>query len=160
MEMALNMTYSHWLILAMILLALEVFGAGGFLIGMAIAGMVLSLVTWLLPGLDWQPQLVAFALISVAATYIYWRKFKRFNERTDQPELNHKTSQFVGRKFVLQQALVGGMGKQQIGDTFWKIKAEGDLAEGCLVEVYDAVGSELLVKSVDQRGDADAVDAD
>ncbi|CAH0992354.1 Inner membrane protein YbbJ [Sinobacterium norvegicum] len=155
METALHITYSHWLILAMILLALEVFGAGGFLIGMAIASLALALVTWLSPGMDWQPQLVAFALISVAATYVYWRSFKGFNNRSDQPELNHKTSQFVGRRFALQQSLVGGMGRQQIGDTFWKIKADGELAEGSLVEVYGAEGSELLVKPIDRRGDTD-----
>ncbi|ROS01407.1 hypothetical protein EDC56_1848 [Sinobacterium caligoides] len=151
MQSLLELSPSHWLILSVVLLVLEVFGAGGFMIGMAVAGVMTSLLLWLQPALSWQLQLLCFAVVSVVATVAYWKYFRGFNNATDQPQLNNRTQQLVGRRWQLDQDLPTGSGRQQIGDTYWKVRSQGALRAGDLVEVYGSEGSELLIRLVDPK---------
>src|SRR5262245_43038872 len=42
---------------------------------------------------------------------------------SDQPELNRRSAQLVGRVLVVEEAIEGGRGKVRAGDTLWP--AEG-----------------------------------
>ncbi|KAB2915776.1 MAG: NfeD family protein [Hyphomicrobiaceae bacterium] len=67
--------------------------------------------------------------------------------RSDQPDLNRRTAQFVGRVLVLEEAIEGGRGKVRVGDTLWS--AEGpDTPAGSRVRVTAVRGHLLVVEEM------------
>jgi hypothetical protein len=138
----------HWLILGIALLLAETLGAAGFLLGTAIAALLMAALAWLVPGLGWQSQLALFAIAAITFTALYWKFFKGYNEKTDAPHINNRALQLVGRTFVLKHDLDFGEGRVQIGDTFWRARASSALAEGATVTVVGAEGMVLLVEEV------------
>ncbi len=65
--------------------------------------------------------------------------------RSDQPDLNRRPEQLVGRVLPVQEAVVGGRGKVRAGDTLWP--AEGpDMPAGAAARVAAARGSVLIVE--------------
>lgn len=136
----------HWLTLGLVLLILEALGTGGFLLGAALSAFVLGILMQFFPEIYWHQQLVVFSVLASVLSVLYWKYFKKFNETTDEPLLNNKVAQMVGKKLRLQNALVSGQGKIQIGDTFWKLQAETDLDEATDVVVVGYEGTTLIVE--------------
>lgn len=67
--------------------------------------------------------------------------------KTDQPDLNQRGGQLVGRIVVVEEAIEGRRGKVRVGDTLWP--AEGpDLPAGAEVRVMAAKATVLLVERV------------
>jgi membrane protein implicated in regulation of membrane protease activity len=64
---------------------------------------------------------------------------------SDQPDLNRRPEQLVGRVLRVEQAIAGGRGKVRAGDTLWP--AEGpDLPAGAAARVAAVRGSVLVVE--------------
>ncbi len=135
----------HWLVLGLVLIGLEALGAGGFLVGAALAAFILSLVTYL-DGFAWEWQVIIFSALSLVFTGIVWRFFKKSSEQGEAKVINDRASQLIGRVERVKQDIVAGQGKIQIGDTLWKIKTEDTIQRGDMIEVYDAEGMTLLVR--------------
>jgi membrane protein implicated in regulation of membrane protease activity len=65
--------------------------------------------------------------------------------RSDQPGLNRRGDQLVGRVLVVEEAIEGGRGKVRVGDTLWP--AEGpDTPAGIEVRVTAARATILMVE--------------
>ena len=74
---------------------------------------------------------------------------KVVNESSDRPLLNRRAEQFIGQRYTLETAIVGGKGKVRIGDSPWL--AEGpDLPAGAEVEVVGVDGTTVKVHAVRQ----------
>ncbi len=138
----------HWLSAGIVLLLLEVLGAAGFLLGMGIAAIVVSLLMVILPDLSWQWQFTLFAALSVICTVAYWRYFRSFNQATDQPLLNNRAATLIGQRATVIEAINNGRGKVQIQDAFWAVECTQDLPEGAKVAVTGAKGMTLQVKAI------------
>ncbi len=138
----------HWLVLGILLLLAEVMGAGGFLIGLAIAAFIESLVVVLAGNLSWDFQLMIFGFDGILFTWIYWKFFRSFNEKSDTLNINDRAAQYIGRTFELTEPIVHGYGKVKIGDSLWKVKAQTDAPEGVSVNVVDSEGMTLIVDVV------------
>jgi len=139
----------HWLSLGIVLLVLEVLGAAGFLLGMGLGAMVVAAVLALLPNLQWQWQLLLFAVFSVMFTWLYWSRFRAVNEATDQPNLNDRTANLIGRSAALMDDSIGGRSQVQIADALWVVASEKNLPKGTLVEIISAEGMVLNVVAKD-----------
>jgi membrane protein implicated in regulation of membrane protease activity len=135
----------HWLVLGLVLIALEALGAGGFLIGAAIAAFILSLMTYM-DGFAWEWQIIIFAGLSLVFTGIVWRFFKKSTDNSEAEMINNRASQLIGRVEKANQEVFAGQGKIQIGDTLWKVKTEENIQEGDVIEVYGAEGMTLLIR--------------
>lgn len=144
-----TLTQWHWLILGVLLLILEMLGASGFLIGLAVASLALAGAVALGVVESWSYQLLLFALLGIAFTILYWRVFRTFNSQTDEPLLNDRAAQLIGRKFVLEQNLENGQGRVQVGDTLWKAEAETTLTAGTKVEIYASEGMVIKIRPLD-----------
>lgn len=133
-----TITPTEWFIAGLVLLLLEVFAPGAFLLWFGIAALVVGSAVWLLPMLPWQVQIIAFALLSIGALVGYraWRK-RRPAPQVDQPLLNKRVEQMIGRVFTLDQAIVDGRGKVKVGDALWTVVGK-DLAVGSKVRVIGA----------------------
>lgn len=137
-------TYWHWWILSIALLMLELFIFGTFFMWLAVAaafvGVLLLLVT-----LSFQVQIFIFAIgiiISIILTRIY---FSKNPIRSDQPQLNVRGSEHIGRVFVVQDEICNGVGRVQVNDGSWRVEGP-DCPEGTQVRVIGVEGVRLKVE--------------
>ena len=137
---------TEWIIAGLILLLLEVFAPGAFLLWFGIAALVVGAAVWIVPMLAWQVQIVAFAVLSLGALLGFraWRRRHPAASR-DEPLLNKRAQQLVGRSFTLDQAIVNGRGKVKVGDALWTAVGE-DMAVGTTVRVTGVQEQMLLVE--------------
>ncbi|MEO5573370.1 MAG: NfeD family protein [Gammaproteobacteria bacterium] len=140
--------YWHWLIFAMLLLILEVTVPGAFFLWMSIAAGVVGILALIFPGLGWQIEVLIFALLAVASA-VTWRMYlKRNPVVSDQPKLNRRGEQYVGRIVTLKEGIINGQGKIQVDDSTWKIIGE-DCPPGTRVQVIGVDNVILQVKRLD-----------
>jgi membrane protein implicated in regulation of membrane protease activity len=144
-ELLAGLEVWHWFVFGIMLMVLEIAGAGGFLIGMALAAFFLAALLFVVPALGWPWQLAIFALTSVSVTVLYLKVFRNFNQATDAPLINDRAAQLVGQFITLTEPVHNGEGSVQVGDTRWRVKCEGDLPVGEIVEVADSDGMTLIL---------------
>jgi hypothetical protein len=140
----------HWLLLAIVLIILEALTPFAFFLWLGVAAGLVGLALALFSELGWQAQLVLFAVFSVLSLFLGRRYLKRYPIATDEPTLNRRGHQYIGRVFTLEQPIVNGIGKLRVDDTTWKIGGR-DCAEGTKVRVADVDGVVLLVTRADER---------
>lgn len=134
----------HWFLLAVALIILEALTPVAFFMWLAVAAAVVGLVLLVFPDLSWQAQLILFAVASVMSLVLGRRYLKRHPIRTDEPTLNKRGHQYIGRVFTLDNPIVNGAGKLRVDDTIWKIGGR-DCVGGTRVRVTDVDGVVLLV---------------
>jgi len=137
----------HWMALGIALLAIEVVISTELLLGIGLGALLTALVYKIYPDLSWQMQLVWFAVLSIVATLVYWKKFRASKQQTDKPLLNQRVQQLVGTTAALVEPIQNGQGKVQIADALWTVKGP-DLEAGTTVKVVDAEGMTLIVEAV------------
>jgi hypothetical protein len=140
-----EMTFWGWYIVALVLVILEVFAPGAFFLWIGISAAITGTILWIIPSMDWQYQLIVFAVFSVVSI-IAWRSIAR-NRATpsDQPTLNRRGEQYVGRVFTLDEPVVNGIGKLTVDDSTWKIEGD-DCEAGTRVKVSGVDGVILRVE--------------
>ena len=133
----------NWLILAVVLFILETIVPGVHFLWFGIAAVIVGGLA-MATGITWQYQIIAFVVISVLA--VFWvRRYVRSDVTSDQPDLNVRTQQYIGRMVVVEQAIQNGRGKVRVGDTLWQ--AEGlDAPAGARVTVTATNGNVLVVE--------------
>lgn len=135
----------YWWIAGLVLIAIEVFMPGTFFLWMGVAAGVVGVVLLVDPSMSLDYQLLIFAAVSVGAVAA-WRLFLRTRPPvTDEPALNRRGSQYLGRVFVLSAAIDNGVGTIRVDDTIWKV-AGPDLPAGAKVRVTGVDGTILLVE--------------
>jgi membrane protein implicated in regulation of membrane protease activity len=145
LELAQNLHWWHWWIIAAVLAALETFLPGAVAIWFAAAAVVVGALLLIVP-VPWQLQLVLFGGLGVAALLL-WRKYKHpEDERSAQPALNQRGVQYIGQEFTLVEPIHGGNGKIQVGDTVWLAQG-ADAPVGARVRVVGVNGAVLQVQA-------------
>jgi membrane protein implicated in regulation of membrane protease activity len=137
-----------WLGLGLMLMALETFVPGVFLIWFGIAALAMAAIVWVAPEMHALFQAALFGGLAVAAILVYKGWFKSREPAPDQPLLNQRGAQLVGRIVVLEQAIENGYGKVRIGDALWTVTG-ADLPAGTRVVVTGVTGMELAVRRAD-----------
>ena len=143
--MSAGLDFWHWLILGGILLLLELLTGGGFLFWIGIAAAVIGVVLWLIPTISFPVQLILFALSALAACISWWVYLRKNPQQNDQPALNRRSEQYIGRILVLESAIENGRGRVKIGDSLWRVSGN-DLPVGTRVKVLAVDGVILLVE--------------
>jgi hypothetical protein len=147
-ELGLSPQFWHWLVLGLVFVGIEPFVPGTFFLWMGISAAAVGALLWLVPALSLELQLLAFALLSVATIVLSRRYLLRHPIESDEPNLNRRGAQYVGRAFTLQEPVVNGRGRLRVDDTVWRIEGE-DCAAGTRVEVTGVEGTLLRVKPHD-----------
>jgi len=138
----------HWWIGGLVLLILEMFVPGTFFLWMGVAAGFVGLLVWLWPAMPIEYQIIVFAVDSVV-NIVAWKLYeKRRPVRTDQPALNRRGEQYVGRRFTLDDPIVNGVGHLRVDDTRWRIEGP-DLPAGSTVLVTGVDGTVLRVEAAD-----------
>ncbi len=116
-----EINYWHWWVLGVAFVILEIFSPAAFFLWMGIAAGAVGLLLLAMPDLAWEWQILAFALFSVVSIVLGRSYLKRHPIKTDQPTLNRRGEQYIGRIFTLDGPIVNGVGKIRVDDTSWKI---------------------------------------
>jgi len=134
-----------WAALAVILFAAEAMAPGAFMLWMGFAATAVFLVVWAYDGLAVLMQVVLFVVLSFVSIQVYRTWFRRRARPSDQPLLNRRAEQMVGRVVVLDQAIANGTGRAKVDDAFWVV-AGPDLPAGSHVRVVAVDGMTLKVQ--------------
>jgi membrane protein implicated in regulation of membrane protease activity len=149
MNLLSELVYWHWLLLGVILIILEVFSPGAYLLWLGLAAGATGILAALAPDLPWQAQSLIFALLSLGSVLGARQWLRKHPIKTDRPTLNRRGEQYIGREFTLQSPITHGQGKIQVDDTRWKIHGE-DCPAGCRIQVIGAEGVVLQVKQLQE----------
>ncbi|EJM13299.1 membrane protein implicated in regulation of membrane protease activity [Pseudomonas sp. GM18] len=141
-------SFWSWLALGTVLLILEVFGAGGYLLWIGMAAAAVGVLTFLIPGLPWEWQVLLFAVFSILTALYWWRRQRSVVRASDQPNLNLRGQELIGKVFVVTEAIVNGRGKIKVADGVWMARGP-DTASGSRVRVIGQQGAILLVERAD-----------
>jgi len=71
------------------------------------------------------------------------------NEPSTAQLLNRRAEQLIGRRYVLDSAIVNGQGKARVGDSLWLVQGP-DLPSGATIEVVAVDCSTLKVQAPDR----------
>jgi len=140
----------NWMVLGFVLLGLEIFVPGVFLVWIGLAALligVLSFFLWDAAFWSWQVQVLVFLAASLAAAWFGYRFVRHDTTPTDEPLLNQRARQLVGRTGTLEQPMQNGRGRLKLGDTWWSIVGP-DCAPGTQVRVTDIKDGDLVVELV------------
>ena len=140
-----------WGIAALVLLTFEMILPGFYLLWVGVAAGVVALLVFVLPELSLEAQLLVFAAATVASI-VGWRAWhRRHPDASDQPFLNERGHQYLGREFTLDAPIVNGAGRMRVGDGEWKVSGD-DLPAGTVVRVIGVDGIVMRVESCGKIG--------
>jgi membrane protein implicated in regulation of membrane protease activity len=137
-----------WAALALLLFAVETMAPGAFMLWLGFAAVVVFAGVLLLPGIPVLAQVAAFIVLSFISIQVYRTWFRGRERQSDQPALNRRAAQLVGRVVVLDRAIEQGRGRVQIADAYWDVSGP-ELPEGAQVRIVGADGMILQVAAAD-----------
>ena len=138
----------NWMALGLVLLALEIMVPGIFLLWIGIAAIIVGALTLMIGGAamwTWQLQIVLFLILSLVSAYIGKKVMAKGDGASDEPFLNQRAEQLVGRTATLAEPINEGRGRIKLGDTQWRVSGP-DMPTGTKVKVVSTDGSELSVE--------------
>lgn len=139
---------SLWFAAMVVLLLLETVVPGVHFMWFGAAAAMVGVLALIFP-MDWQLQLIAFSLISILTVFLVRRSSRSgTNATSDQPDLNVRGAQYIGRKVMVEDAIRNGRGRVRVGDTIWGAQGE-DAPAGSEVEVTGVNGTVLVVAKID-----------
>lgn len=143
-----SIVFWHWWILAGLLLILELTAPAFFFLWIGIAAAAVGLIMLVFPGIGMETQLVLFSIASVFSV-VAWRRYRETRPvTTDQPHLNRRGHQYIGRVFSLTHPIDNGVGKVTVDDSTWKIKGP-DLPAGTHIKITGVDGVVFTVESAE-----------
>lgn len=132
--MEIVMDFWHWWIIAVVLIIIEILAPTFFALWMAIAAFMTGVALFLMPEMQWEYQVFLFATLSVISIVV-WRHYYIKNPiATDEPLLNRRGEQYIGRVITLKEPIIDGHGKVQVDDSTWKIEGK-DCPAGTKIKV-------------------------
>jgi membrane protein implicated in regulation of membrane protease activity len=137
----------HWLGIAVLLLIFEVLVSGGFLLWVGISALLVSFVSWIYP-ISWTIQMISFSALAILTCLCWWGYLQKRPIKSNDPTLNRRAEQYIGRTFELIQAIENGRGKIHVEDSTWTVKGE-DLPRGTKVKIIRAEGTILIAEKAD-----------
>jgi membrane protein implicated in regulation of membrane protease activity len=138
----------HWWVLCVALITIEVIAPSTILLWPGVGALLTGLALLIFgSAMGWELQFVAFAVLSIASV-VAWRAYRHAKgpEASDEPMLNRRGEQYVGRVFTLAEPIIDGAGTLRVDDTLWKI-AGHDVDAGARVRVTGVNGMVLQVES-------------
>jgi inner membrane protein len=135
----------NWLIVGLVLMALELVAPGVFLLWLGLAALLVGIVS-LFTDWIWQVQVIAFAAFSLAAVPLWRRLATQSSDNAQSVFLNRRSDALVGRVFTLDKPIMDGSGTVRVDDTIWRVSGP-DCPAGSRVKVVRADGASLTVET-------------
>jgi inner membrane protein len=146
MEWLDQIEFWYWLIAAVVMIIIEMVLPAAYFLWMGISAFVVGLLIYVIPNMPVLIQVVIFGVLSIVSLVLYKRHKKTNPNESDQPNLNRRGEQYVGRSFTLEEAIVNGVGKVKVDDSIWKVKGD-DMPAGMKVRVMSVDGTIFNVET-------------
>ena len=133
-----------WLLLGALLLGMELVLPGVHFVWFGVAAALMAFIVQL-TGMVWGWQLITFATVAAGLVMFMRGYASPLRFKSDQPDLNARAHQYIGRTVVIEEAIAAGRGKVRVDDTLWSARGP-DLPSGTRVRVAAVEGSVLVVE--------------
>lgn len=145
-----QLLYWHWFALGLFLLILElILSSSGFLLWLGIASTINGIIILIFPQLFWGYQAFIFGILSLLSV-ILWFNLIRYSKNTEEPILNQRNRQYIGRIFTLTEPIINNRGTIRVDDSSWRVMGE-DMPAGTKVKVVGADGVILMVERIENN---------
>jgi membrane protein implicated in regulation of membrane protease activity len=135
----------NWLVLAVVLFVLETVVPGVHFIWFGLSAAIVGGLS-LFVDVSWEWQLIAFAILSCATVFLVRRYSGPDVAATDEPDLNIRAHQYIGRIVTVDEPINAGRGKVRVGDTVWAAQGS-DAPKGAQVKIIGTSGIVLVVEN-------------
>jgi inner membrane protein len=146
MEWLNQIEFWYWLVAAVVMIILEMLLPAAYFLWMGISAFVVGLLLYVVPSIPLLIQVIIFGVLSVVALVLYKRHKKSNPTVNDEPSLNRRGEQYIGRTFTLEEPIVNGVGKVKVDDSIWKVKGK-DSPVGMKVRVLSVDGTIFNVET-------------
>ncbi len=137
-----------WFAIGIILLICEVLGTAGFLLGAAVAALIMGVVMLIFPSIQLSVQLLMYAISSTVMTLFYFKSLRAHWQQTTST-LETPAEQLIGRQFILDQSIAKNQEVSiQLSSTRWMVIARSSLNKGDMVKVVGADTQRLEIDHV------------
>jgi hypothetical protein len=143
-DFLLNIGHWAWLVIAGVLLILELAAPGAFFLWLALAAILTGVATFVVD-FPWQIQVVLFATLSVVLVLLVRPRLRSHRIPSDQPNLNQRMYNYVGRTYSLETEIKDGQGKVRIDDTLWDVVGP-NMPKGSRVRIAGVEELRLVVE--------------
>jgi membrane protein implicated in regulation of membrane protease activity len=134
-----------WFAAAVILFILETIVPGVHFLWFGLAAGIIGGAALAVP-IAWQWQIILFSIVAFVTVLLVRRSGGANVARSDQPVLNIRGAQYIGRVVVVEEAIRNGRGRVRVDDTIWAAEGE-DAHKGARVEVTGVNGTVLVVSN-------------
>ncbi|MGB8819423.1 MAG: NfeD family protein [Rhizobiaceae bacterium] len=138
----------NWVAIGLVLLVLEIAIPGVFLLWFGLAAIIVGVLSVMFANAGfwpWEAQILMFLILALALAF-YGKRMMDKGNVTDEPLLNKRSEQMLGRTATLSEPIAEGYGRIKLGDTIWRVKGP-DLPIGSKVKVMSVDGNELAVEA-------------
>ncbi|VWX56582.1 NfeD family protein [Sphingorhabdus sp. 109] len=144
-DIALNNPEYLWLGLAALLALAELFVPGVFLIWVAAAAALTGVLS-LFIDMTVAGQLTVFGLATIAAVLGGRRWYLAHKVESENPLLNNRAAQLVGRTVTVVEAVSATSGRAKVADGVWPARGP-DMEEGTVAKVISVEGGVLVLEA-------------
>lgn len=141
------MNYIEWFSFGLLLVLLELFVPGVYLLWFGLSAFVTGVLVIFFP-LSPIEQSIVFGTISiffaVIGLFIYGKVINRGKNSEEYKYLNDMASQYIGKTFVLAEDTHDGRSKATVGDTVWIVECEESLKKGDRVKIIGVINGVIL----------------
>lgn len=148
-EIEAGFSFWSWLIFGVILMAIELFMPGVFVVWIGLAAVISGIIFSIFTDLTLSYQLLTFAILSIICVILGWYIYGQVltkSSRKDYQTLNNGAESFIGNEYTLTEDVDDGRSKVKVGDTVWLAQAPDGLKKGTKVIVESVDGIVLKVK--------------
>jgi len=145
-----DIIFWHWWIIAIVLVILEAFVSGTFLLWMGVSAAVVGAVLLIAPGMGWEYQVLLFAVFSVVSIALWLVRLKKHPTGSEVSNLNRRAAQYMDRIAIVKDPIVNGQGTINVDDTIWRVLGP-DCDAGTKIKVVGAEGTDLKVEKYEEE---------
>ncbi|MFT5575011.1 MAG: hypothetical protein ACI89D_000524 [Bermanella sp.] len=142
-----SIAYWHWLVLGLVLIALEIFTAGFVLLWLGVSALMVGVISFAIE-ISFTSELLIWTLLSISDLFV-WFKFiqPRFRDKTLS---GMSREAVVGQVGMVIQANAGERGRMRfsmpvLGSDEWAFICQEPASVGDRVTVIDVSGNTLVV---------------
>ena len=147
MEEGFTLIFWHWFVLAALLGVLEIMAPGIFFLWLSLAALFTG-VTVALFVMSAALQITIFSALSMLMVVVAWKVLKRHPIKSDEPALNDRATQMIGKIGKVEVAIEQGAGRITLGDSTWKATADSAIAVGEAVRILAVNDGVLKVEKI------------
>ncbi len=144
------MNYMEWFSLGLLLVLLELFVPGVYLVWFGLSAFATGVLTMFYEFTAIE-QSIVFGAISVVFAVAGWFFYSRIMKHSKVSEqykyLNDPAGQHIGKTYLLAEDVIDGRSKALIGDTVWIVECEDGLKKGDKIKII-GVENGVILKAV------------